>query len=83
MWMFPWVSLEVEADVANPFQGAPKTIRRKDKESGLGDVILMPVMFNQNVNKDLNINYRVAVYAPTGWLRSWTSCQDRKKFLDH
>ena len=34
--------------------------------TALGDIVLMPLMVNYNVNKDLNINARLALYAPTG-----------------
>ena len=62
----PWVSMEVEADVVNSSYEISENIRRKDEEDGFGDLILMPLMFNQKVNPDLNINYRLAIYAPTG-----------------
>lgn len=62
----PWVTMEVEADVSASPSGNSVTVRRKDDESGLGDIILMPVMFNYKVNADLNTNFRLAVYAPTG-----------------
>ena len=41
-------------------------IRLTDTDSGLGDIMLMPIMLNQNIDESLNINYRVSVYAPTG-----------------
>ncbi len=34
--------------------------------SGLGDLVIMPLMINYNVDRDLNINARVGLYAPTG-----------------
>ena len=37
-----------------------------DKETGFGDIVLMPLMFNYNINKDLSTNFRLGVYAPTG-----------------
>jgi hypothetical protein len=58
----PLVDMEVSADVA----AGPGTIRRSDSASGLGDVILMPLMFNYKVNPDLNVNMRLSLYAPTG-----------------
>ncbi len=58
----PWVSMEVTADVgAGPF-----TVRRQSKETGLGDIVIMPVMFNYQYSADFNINSRLAIYAPTG-----------------
>ena len=32
----------------------------------LGDIVLMPLMLNYNVNPDFNVNFRLNVYAPTG-----------------
>jgi hypothetical protein len=62
----PWVTMDVTADIsASPF-GSITSVRRKDKESGLGDITLIPLMFNYNINKDLNTNYRLTIYAPTG-----------------
>lgn len=58
----PWLSMEVSADVKT--HGI--TVRKSDKETGLGDIILMPLMFNYHHSADLNTNYRIAIYAPTG-----------------
>lgn len=58
----PYVWLDVSADVSA--QGA--TVRRASSVSGLGDIVLQPLLINQNVDRDFNINYRVSVYAPTG-----------------
>lgn len=33
--------------------------------TAIGDIVLMPLMLNYNVNPDLNINTRLALYAPT------------------
>lgn len=62
----PWLSMEVKANVENTSFGGPRTVRRSDSESGFGDIIVMPLMFNQRVNTDLSLNYRLAIYAPTG-----------------
>ena len=37
-----------------------------DELTKIGDIVLMPIMFNYKVNDDFNINTRVAFYAPTG-----------------
>lgn len=37
-----------------------------DSEDGLGDMVLMPLMFNYKASDDWNFNFRVAAYAPTG-----------------
>lgn len=54
----PWVSIEVAATVS--------AVSRADKETGLGDIVLMPLMFNYAHSADLNSNYRITIYAPTG-----------------
>ena len=58
----PLVDIDVSADVVT----GPVTVRRSDSKSGLGDVILMPLMLNYNVDADLNVNMRLSFYAPTG-----------------
>ncbi len=58
----PYVNLEIEADVTD----GGTTVRRSDSISGIGDIVLMPVMLNQNLSPDFNINYRLGIYAPTG-----------------
>jgi hypothetical protein len=55
----PYVSMEVEADV-------PGLRRASSQVSGLGDIVLMPVMFNYKFSDDFNVNTRLGVYAPTG-----------------
>lgn len=37
-----------------------------DTTTGLGDIVLMPLMLNYNVNPELNLSFRIAAYAPTG-----------------
>lgn len=58
----PYVDLEITADVITGGIAASRTA----SISGLGDIVLMPVMLNQNLSPDFNINYRLGVYAPTG-----------------
>ncbi len=58
----PWLTMDVSADV----NAGNSSVRRQDKESGLGDIVLMPIMFNYNHNKNLNSNYRLGIYAPSG-----------------
>jgi hypothetical protein len=58
----PYVWLEVAADVT----AKGVTARRSTSVSGLGDIVLQPMLINQNINPDFNINYRVTAYAPTG-----------------
>jgi hypothetical protein len=61
----PWVEMDVEADVSSSLRDST-TVSLSDQESGFGDIILMPLMLNQKINKNLNANYRLAIYAPTG-----------------
>jgi hypothetical protein len=58
----PYVNLDIEADVTD----GGTTVRRSDSISGIGDIVLMPVMLNQNLSPDFNINYRLGIYVPTG-----------------
>ncbi|MBS1212500.1 MAG: hypothetical protein H6R26_1117 [Proteobacteria bacterium] len=62
----PFVWMDVSGDVE--INVGPKTVsvQRSDSVSGLGDIVLMPLMLNYNFDPDFNVNFRVAVYAPTG-----------------
>jgi hypothetical protein len=44
----------------------PASLGGSSSTSGLGDVVLFPLMFNQKINPDINLNYRVGIYTPTG-----------------
>lgn len=54
----PVVSTEVSAQVG-PFQ-------RSSSLDGLGDIVMMPLMFNYQFSEDFNANARLGIYAPTG-----------------
>ena len=56
----PFVHVEVEVSAEGT------TLEPKSEKSGLGDIVLMPLMFNYHLNDDININSRLAIYAPTG-----------------
>lgn len=58
----PFVSLDVSADVTE----GGITVRRAGSDAGLGDMVLMPLMLNYNISSDFNVNFRTAIYAPTG-----------------
>lgn len=58
----PYVDLEISANVITPLG----TVRRSDDISGIGDIVLMPVMLNQKFSPNFSINYRLGIYAPTG-----------------
>jgi hypothetical protein len=60
----PWVDIEVAADVRAP--GGGPSVRRRDEQSALGDIVLMPAMFRYKVSPDFSIDTRLALYAPTG-----------------
>jgi hypothetical protein len=63
----PFVNLDVSANVqARLANGLAGSVARSSSVSGLGDIVLMPLMLNYNVSPDFNINARVAFYAPTG-----------------
>lgn len=58
----PFISLDVSAGVTE----GGVTVRRSSSDSGLGDMVLMPLMLNYNISLDFNVNFRTAIYAPTG-----------------
>ena len=60
----PWVDIEVAADVRAP--GGGPSVRRRDEQSALGDIVLIPAMFRYKVSPDFSIDTRLALYAPTG-----------------
>jgi hypothetical protein len=60
----PLVSLSVTANVSAA-KGAV-TVTRKDSVTAIGDVVLIPLMLNYNVDPDLNLSFRLTGYAPTG-----------------
>ncbi len=60
----PLVSLDVEANVMA--SGGEPSIRRQSEVTGLGDMILMPLMVNYHASADCNLSGRVAIIAPTG-----------------
>ena len=64
----PVVTMEVSAETAVTLAsgGTAGGPRRTDKTTGLGDVILMPLMFNYTVDPDFSVNARLTAYAPTG-----------------
>ena len=59
----PALNLELSGDLQ--YRGTDFGDRTGDN-TALGDIVLMPLMLNYNANKDLNINVRLGLYAPTG-----------------
>lgn len=63
----PVVTIDVSANVlATAPGGGQITVKRSDSQSGLGDLVLIPLMLNYSVDPDFNVNFRVVAYAPTG-----------------
>ncbi len=63
----PVVTMDVSANVLTTAPGGGQvTVKRSDSQSGLGDLVLIPVMLNYNVDPDFNVSFRVTAYAPTG-----------------
>jgi hypothetical protein len=58
----PYVWMDVRANVTS----GPHTGYRSSSVNGLGDIVLMPLMLNYNVNSNLNASFRTGIYAPTG-----------------
>ncbi len=58
----PYVWLEVEGDLT----AGATTVRRSSRENGLGDMVLMPLMLGYTLTRDLHLDFRTGVYAPTG-----------------
>jgi len=56
----------VSLEVAGNLTAAGITVRRATTVSGLGDIVLIPVMLNYTVSPDLHLDFRTAFYAPTG-----------------
>jgi hypothetical protein len=60
----PYVTIDVTASISekNNSIGVKKT----SSDSGIGDIILMPLMLNYTISPELNTNFRISAYAPTG-----------------
>ena len=53
------------ADKYGPAVGRSPSIV-SDSQSGLGDLVLIPLMLNYNFDPDFNVEFRLTAYAPTG-----------------
>lgn len=63
----PYVTMQITGDVRVTTVGASQfDVQRSGRTSGLGDVVLMPLMLNYVVDPDLSVNFRTTFYAPTG-----------------
>ena len=64
----PFLQMNVSANAiaSTPGNVSSPTISRSGSQSGLGDLVLIPVMVAYIPNPNLNINFRLTFYAPTG-----------------
>ena len=62
----PLVSMDVSGSAQVQTQSGQFNQDLSDSKVALGDIVLMPLMLNQKISPDLNINYRLGFYAPTG-----------------
>ena len=60
----PYVTIEVTASVSDVSKSVGA--RKSSSDSGIGDIILMPLMLNYSITPELNTNFRISAYAPTG-----------------
>ncbi len=74
--LIPFIDLEVSADVATPFGVFPVT----DRDSGLGDISLIPVMLGWK-RDNLQVGMSVPVYLPTGSYEAGRLANVGKNFL--
>ncbi|WP_083651915.1 SphA family protein [Photobacterium proteolyticum] len=64
---FPYISMRVSADIVDETGGQDTVSRRVvSEQSGLGDVVIQPLMFAHTINREWWGDYRLALYAPTG-----------------
>jgi hypothetical protein len=59
------VSMDVSGSAQAQTQSGQLNQNLSDSKTALGNTVLMPVIFNQKINADFNINYRLGFYAPT------------------
>jgi hypothetical protein len=58
----PYLFMDISVDATTSLG----SIGRSSNTNSLGDILLMPLMLNYNVNPDFNVSFRVGTYAPTG-----------------
>jgi hypothetical protein len=58
----PHVWVRVRGDLT----AGAATVRQEDQASGLGDMVILPLMLGYEASPDLHFDARLAVYAPTG-----------------
>ena len=62
----PYMVMDVSADVEIEAGNVSSAVSRSSSTNGLGDIVLMPLMLNYNLDPDFNVNFRLGIYAPTG-----------------
>lgn len=64
---FPYVSLEVKANIVdNPFDESRQQRVVVDKASGVGDLVLQPLMLSKAITRNWYSDLRFSVFVPTG-----------------
>jgi len=58
----PYMWLDVSADVT----AGATTVRRTSHANNLGDLVMAPVMLSYEFSRDLHLDFRTMIYAPTG-----------------
>jgi len=58
----PFLFMDVDVEAAT----GPGSVSRSSSTNALGDIVLMPLMLNYNLNPDFNVSFRGSAYAPTG-----------------
>lgn len=61
----PVVTARVTASAALPVKPGMR-VSLSDEETGLGDIIIQPIMVSRTVNADFKVNSRLTLYTPTG-----------------
>ncbi|MEE4313313.1 MAG: transporter [Desulfofustis sp.] len=61
----PVITVDISAEAATPLRPG-RSIDLDDSETGLGDIILQPVMISRILTPDFKINSRLTIYTPTG-----------------
>ena len=70
------VKMNVKASIAT----GGGTVSRSSTTTGLGDLLVIPIMLNYTVNPDLTIDFRVAGYIPTGNYKAGRLANTGKNF---
>ncbi len=61
----PFLQVTIDANAVVPIGGGIN-VERSGSLGSLGDLVVMPLMVNYNVNPSFNVNFRFAEYLPTG-----------------